>query len=208
MRGPAARATVAIMFSGIIERTAKVFSVNETPMFRRLTIGIDWFDATLGQSIAINGVCLTAAEVKPGQVGFDVITETLAKTNLGLLKAGDLVNIERSLRVGDRIDGHFVQGHVDAVGKLARTISTENEFRLAIEPPAELRKYIVPKGSVSIDGVSLTVASVSWPTFEVALIPTTLHLTTLGSRPAGWLFNLETDIISKTIVSFLEQRQA
>jgi riboflavin synthase len=195
------------MFTGIVERTARVTAVADGAMFRRLTVGIDWFGAKLGQSIAVNGVCLTAAEVGPGRVGFDVIAETLAKTNLGLLKAGDAVNIERSLCAGERIDGHFVQGHVDGVARLVRTISNEKEFRLVIEPPGELSKYIVAKGSVAIDGVSLTVAAVSRPCFEVALIPTTLNLTTLGDRPEGWPFNLETDIISKTIVSWLEQRQ-
>ena len=136
-----------------------------------------------------------------------MIKETLDKTNLGLLKAGDEVNVERSLQIGDRIDGHFVQGHVDGRAKLVRVISNENEVRLVVESPRELAKYIVPKGSVSIDGVSLTVAAISGDCFEVALIPTTLKLTNLGTRPLGWPFNLETDILSKTIISWLERRE-
>jgi len=196
------------MFSGIVEKTVRVAGVADGPMFRRLTLAIDWPDVGHGQSIAVNGVCLTVADLAPGTVGFDVIAETLSKTNLGLLVAGDLVNVERSLRVGDRIDGHFVQGHVDGVARLVDTVSNETEFRLRIETPYDLAKYIVPKGSVTIDGVSLTVALVEGRAFEVALIPTTLNLTTLGSRQPGWTFNLETDVISKTIVSFLERRGA
>jgi len=197
------------MFTGIVEKTVQVISAHNGPMFRRLILEIDWPDLALGQSIAVNGCCLTASVAEPARaVGFDVIKETLEKTNLGLLKAGDIVNVERSLKVGDRIDGHFVQGHVDGVARLIQTISNENEFRLVVESPPHLAKYIVPKGSVSIDGVSLTVASLSGQNFEVALIPTTLKLTNLGSRPPAWPFNLETDILSKTIVYWLEQRQS
>lgn len=194
------------MFTGIVEKTIRVMEVRDGPMFRRLVMACDWPDIEHGQSIAINGVCLTVAEAAPGRIGFDVIAETLAKTNLGLLKPGDEVNVERSLCVGDRIDGHFVQGHVDGTAPLVRIISSDSEFRLAVEAPSHLAKYIVPKGSVAIDGVSLTVAAMSGNTFEVALIPTTLKLTTLGSRPVGWPFNLETDILSKTIVTWLEAR--
>jgi riboflavin synthase len=197
-----------IMFNGIVEKTVKVLAVSDGPMFRRLTLGVDWPGVRLGQSIAVNGVCLTVAVVEAGKaVGFDVIKETLDKTNLGLLKAGDEVNVERSLQIGDRIDGHFVQGHVDGRAKLVRVISNENEVRLVVESPRELAKYVVPKGSVSIDGVSLTVAAISGDCFEVALIPTTLKLTNLGTRPLGWPFNLETDILSKTIISWLERRE-
>ncbi|MCY2953986.1 MAG: riboflavin synthase [Planctomycetota bacterium] len=196
------------MFNGIVEKTVKVLAVSDGPMFRRLLLGVDWPGVRLGQSVAVNGVCLTAAVVEAGKaVGFDVIKETLDKTNLGLLKAGDEVNVERSLQIGDRIDGHFVQGHVDGRAKLVRVISNENEVRLVVESPRELAKYVVPKGSVSIDGVSLTVAAISGDCFEVALIPTTLKLTNLGTRPLGWPFNLETDILSKTIISWLERRE-
>lgn len=195
------------MFTGIVEKHVSILAVTDSPMVRRLWLECTWPDVFHGESIAINGVCLTIAELEAGRIGFDVIKETLDKTNLGRLKAGDRVNVERALRVGDRLDGHFVQGHVDGTAKLVRTVSNEKEVRLAIEPPIELRKYIVPKGSVSIDGVSLTVAAVAWPTFEVALIPTTLQLTTLSDRPIGWPFNLETDILSKHIVSWLENRQ-
>jgi len=193
------------MFTGIVERTVHVAAVSEGTGFVRLSLAAAWNDIKLGDSVAVNGVCLTVADLSPPTLGFDVIPETLRKTNLGLLSAGDLVNIERPVRAGDRMDGHFVQGHVDGVGKLVRQIGDEKEWRLTIRPPAELMRYIIPKGSVAIDGVSLTIASVEGDHFDVALIPTTLKLTTLGTRPIGWDFNLEADILAKTIVSYLER---
>ena len=197
------------MFTGIIERSVRVVSIAEGTGFRRLTMAAPWTDVQHGESIAVNGVCLTAAEIeRQGEqslVAFDVIPETLAKTNLGLLKDNDQVHVERALRLGDRISGHFLQGHVDAQALLISTKSVENDVRLTIAPPLEFMKYIVPKGSVAIDGVSLTVADVRNDSFEVALIPTTLQLTHLGTVGVGWPFNLETDILSKTIVSYLER---
>jgi riboflavin synthase len=193
------------MFTGIVERTVHVAAVSEATGFVRLSLAAAWNDIKLGDSVAVNGVCLTVADLSPPTLGFDVIPETLRRTNLGLLNAGDLVNIERPVRAGDRMDGHFVQGHVDGVGKLVRQIGDEKEWRLTLHPPAELMKYIIPKGSVAIDGVSLTIASVEGDHFDVALIPTTLKLTTLGTRPIGWDFNLEADILAKTIVSYLER---
>jgi riboflavin synthase len=194
------------MFTGIIEKTVRVAAVAEGPMFRRLVLATDWTDVKLGDSIAVNGCCLTVAEITSQGLGFDVIKETLDKTNLGSLTTGDAVNVERSLRVGDRIDGHFVQGHVDGTGLLADQVNSESEVRLTIHAPDHLAKFLAPKGSISIDGVSLTIAAVKGNVFDVALIPTTLRLTNLGSRQIGWRFNLEADILSKTIVNYLEQR--
>jgi riboflavin synthase len=150
-------------------------------------------------------VCLTVADLTPPTIDFDVIPETLRKTNLGLLQAGDLVNVERPLRAGDRVDGHFVQGHVDGVAKLVDQMGDEKEWRLTVHPPIELMKFVVPKGSVALDGVSLTVASVAADRFDVALIPTTLNLTTLATRPLGWPLNFEADMLAKTIVSYLDR---
>jgi len=195
------------MFTGIVEKMAVVAGVADSPHFRRLTLAVDLDDSRLGQSIAVNGCCLTLAEISPGRAGFDVIRETLEKTNLGLLKAGDSINIERSVKAGDRIDGHFVQGHIDGRANLVKVLSGAEETRLTIEPPADLAKYIVPKGSVALDGVSLTIAAVSGNRFEVALIPTTLQMTTLGQKNAGWPLNLEADVLSKTIVTWLERQR-
>jgi riboflavin synthase len=194
------------MFTGIVEKSVKVVAVADGPKFVRLTLATDWDDVKLGESIAVNGVCLTVAEITPRGTGFDVIAETLARTNLGLLKPGDDAHVERALRVGDRIDGHFVQGHVDGPATLVSQVADEREWRLTVRPPNELMKYVTPKGSVTLDGVSLTVAAVHDATFEVALIPTTVNVTTLAARAVGWPYNLETDVISRTVVNYLERR--
>ena len=192
------------MFTGIVERMLRVASVAQGTGFVRINLAADWTDVKLGESIAINGVCLTVAEMERQLLSFDVIPETLAKTNLGLLTEGDAVNVERSLRAGDRIDGHFVQGHVDGTARLVAQKGVDEEWRLTLQPPMELMKFVVPKGSVCIDGVSLTVAKIEKDRFDVALIPTTLKLTTLATRPIGWPFNFEADVLSKTIVNWLE----
>ena len=194
------------MFTGIVEKHVPVIEIIQKPMAWRIWIANTWTDLGHGESVAVNGCCLTIAEMHPDRLGFDVIKETLDKTNLGQLKAGDHVNVERALRVGDRLDGHFVQGHVDGTGQLVHITRTPDEVRLEVRPPESLRKYLVHKGSVAIDGVSLTIAAVKGETFEVALIPTTLQLTTLGDRKLGWPFNLEADIVSKHIVAWLEAR--
>jgi riboflavin synthase len=192
------------MFTGIVEKTAKVAGVADGPGFRRLSLALDLPDGRLGESIAVNGCCLTLAEITPGKADFDVVKETLERTNLGLLTIGSHVNIERSLRVGDRLDGHFVQGHIDGRAILTGIQSGGDEWRFTVEAPFDLARYIVPKGSVTLDGVSLTIANVNGNAFEVALIPTTLRLTTLGQLSTGWPLNLEADILSKTMVSWLE----
>lgn len=195
------------MFTGIIEKTSRVIGVTDGPMFRRLTVAVDWEDLRLGESIAVNGTCLTIAEMQPGSVSFDVIRETLDKTNLGQVTSGDEVHLERALRAGDRFDGHFVQGHVDGTGELVSQLANDEEWRLRIRVPRNLAKYLAPKGSITVDGVSLTIAAVEDTEFEVALIPTTLQRTTLGHRQPGWRFNIECDIISKQIVYWLELRE-
>jgi riboflavin synthase len=194
------------MFTGIVEKIAMVAGVADGPGFRRLTLAVSLENLQPGQSIAVNGCCLTAAQILPHEVAFDVVKETLDKTNLGMLGAGDAVNIERSLKVGDRLDGHFVQGHIDGTAKLLNITAAAGEWRLTVEAPPLLAKYVVPKGSVAIDGVSLTVAAVKNAVFEVALIPETLRVTTLGKKLVGWPFNLEADILSKTVVSWLERQ--
>ena len=194
------------MFTGIIELTVPVLGVADGPGFRRLTLAAGWPDLKGGESIAINGVCLTVAEIGQRELGFDVIQETLRRTNLGLLKAGDRVHVERSLRIGDRLDGHFVQGHVDGVATLTKRIANEKETRLILEATSELAPYLITKGSVALDGVSLTIAAVDGQHFEVALIPTTLQRTVLGQREPGWPINLETDILSKTVINWLRQQ--
>lgn len=195
------------MFTGIIEKTVHVIGVAKGPAFWRLTLASDWTDVADGESIAVNGVCLTVAEQRPGELGFDVVKETLERTNLGLLRPGDAVHVERSLRVGDRVSGHFVQGHVDGTARLIEQAARgRDEWRLTLECPPDLAHYLTPKGSIALDGVSLTIAAVNGNRFEVALIPTTLQRTTLGQRPVGWPFNLEADVLTKTVVAWLVRR--
>jgi len=200
------------MFTGIIHKTARVFSISRTSAGRRLILDAPWTDHVLGESTAINGTCLTVAAILDEEssptrsaLAYDVIPETIQKTNLDSLKPGDIVHIERSLRVGDPVDGHFVQGHVDGVGRLMEQITTGGEWRMRIEIPPALATYFIPKGSIAIDGVSLTLASVQPGFFDVALIPTTLELTRLGTHSIGYAFNLECDSMAKTIVSYLER---
>jgi riboflavin synthase len=194
-----------IMFTGIAEKTLSVAEIEDHAKGRRLSLFTDWQDLQLGQSVAVNGCCLTIAEFNSGVIRFDVVKETLDRTNLGSLRIGDRVNVERALRIGDRLDGHWVQGHIDGTAVLLDSKSSAEETRLRLRAAAEMAKYLIPKGSVSLDGVSLTIASVWGDIFEVALIPTTLQKTTLGAKSAGWAFNFEADILAKTIVNWLER---
>ncbi len=173
----------------------------------RLDAGTVADDAKLGSSIAVNGACLTVTGIAGSHLSFDVIQETLRTTTLARLQAGDRVNLERSLGVGDRLDGHFVQGHVDGQARLTRRITEGGEFALWCEADAELMRYIIPKGSIAVDGVSLTIAAVSGSEFDVALTPMTLDRTTLGDRRPGDTVNIETDILARTIVHTLSNWQ-
>lgn len=205
------------MFAGIVERVCRVVSVRRSggdgdgPDARpqsavRLEIELrDLLDGLpLGASVAINGVCLTLAEHRGSIGGFDVVPETWRLTNLRTLQSGHRVNAERALRVGDRIDGHFVQGHVDGLGKIDRIERGGGEYKVWVAAADELMPYIVRKGSIALDGISLTVAEVDGNRFSVALIPTTLERTILDGRQAGDLINIETDILARLVVSRLE----
>ncbi len=195
------------MFTGIIEVTAHVIAVTNTDDGRRLKIETLWPDLQLGNSVAVNGACLTVSTIAPKAVEFDVVPETLKKTNLSLLNPGDEVHLERPMLANGRIDGHFVLGHIDGTGKLNMQSSDDSGTRLSIACPPDLVHYLTPRGSIAIDGVSLTIAAVSGKSFDVALIPETLRRTLLDRRPPGWPFNLEMDIISKTVVGWLERRK-
>jgi riboflavin synthase len=155
----------------------------------------------LGDSIAIDGVCLTATAIDGEAVSFDVVPETLACSTLGDRVAGDVVNVEYSLRVGDRLGGHFVYGHVDAAARVLTRTSEGQGERLRVESPPSLAKMIAPKAFVALDGVSLTVAATGTGWFEIALIPETIERTTLRARPPGSLVNLEVDPIARYIAN-------
>ncbi len=194
------------MFAGIVEQCGLVRSVRDGPGGRRLTVDVGLLaaDAAEGASLAVDGVCLTVARRDGSQIDFDVIPETLRRSTLGRLRAGGRVNLERSLRAGDRIDGHFVQGHVDGVATVIRKQVCEGESVLWLALPQGLAPYIVPKGSVALAGVSLTIAAVAPGEFSVALIPTTLSRTTLGDLEVGAQVNVETDILVRTVVHTLK----
>lgn len=195
------------MFTGIVQCSGVVSDVRKHAGGMRLCVEAGEISqhARLGDSISVSGVCLTVADVKAGLIEFDVIHETLEKTTLGGLQSGDGVNLEPSLRIGDRLDGHFVQGHVDGTATVHRILSTESEYVVWLRPQGHLISYIVPKGSVAIDGVSLTVAAIDNGYFDVALIPTTLDRTTLGRLKAGDTVNIESDVMVRTIVHYLQQ---
>ncbi len=190
------------MFTGIIERAGTIQATTAVSGGRRLRVDVGPIakEATPGASIAVSGVCLTVAQIDGTVVDFDVITETLERTTLGAKKPGDLVNLERSLRAGDRLDGHFVQGHVDGTATVEKVITSSKEHVVWLRPESHLRPYMIPKGSVAVDGVSLTIAAVEGGLFSVALIPTTLELTTFGKLTKGHRVNIESDILARTIV--------
>ncbi len=196
------------MFTGIVEAAVEIATLQDHAGGRRIVLGHRWGDEQHGESIAVNGCCLTVAEILPDGLAFDVIRESLDKTNLGDLQQGDRVHVERSLQPTSRIDGHFVQGHVDGRAELVERVATDEEWRLTVKPPAALMPFVFPKGSVCIDGVSLTVASLTAETFDVALIPTTLQKTALGDRDIGWHFNFEADVLAKGVVHTLAKMLA
>ncbi|MBM4107651.1 MAG: riboflavin synthase [Phycisphaerae bacterium] len=198
------------MFTGIIQSVGRVTALERRGGLVRLAVEPDdvWGPApALGDSIAVQGCCLTVAQaVAPGgPLTFDVVPETLARTTLGSLDVGAKVNLEASVTPATLLGGHVVQGHVDGVGVFER-VQASPEWRVAVRPPPDLMQYVIPKGSVAIDGVSLTVASVdpAGGTFDVALIPTTLAKTTLGASCEGHRCNLECDAIAKTVVHWLK----
>lgn len=198
------------MFAGIIEMLAPVAGIAAAPVPTdyggaparlRVRLGAIAGEIAAGASVAINGVCLTFLEQTDGVAAFDVVPETLRRTNLGSLRTGDSVNVERSLRVGDRVDGHFVQGHVECVGRVRASRADRGDYRLAVEIPDEYLRFVIPKGSITIDGVSMTVVDVADGAFSVVVIPTTWECTTLGKRREGDSINVETDILSRTVVA-------
>jgi len=195
------------MFTGIIESRGKILDTRPVSGGRRLCVDAGTLarECALGASVAVSGVCLTVAGVDDSSLAFDVIAETLGKSTLGAKRVGDMVNLERSLQVGGRLDGHFVQGHVDGIATMDNLKSSSREWVVWLRPEEHLLPYIIPKGSVALDGVSLTIAEVRDRLFGVALIPTTLAQTTLETLHAGDTVNVETDIITRTIVHRLSE---
>ena len=196
------------MFTGLIEDRGRLDAADGAGGLR-VTVAT-WLAAELepGDSVAVNGVCLTAATVADGAFTADVMAETARRSSLAALGAGDEVNLERPLRAGDRLGGHIVQGHVDGVGEVVWTESEGTARVLGLATSPELLRYVVEKGSIAIDGVSLTVASVDEEGFTVSLIPETLARTTLGAAEPGRALNLDVDVLAKHVEKLLPPKQA
>ena len=193
------------MFTGLVETVGKVWRIKRRASSALIAVKAPEFLSQVqpGDSVAVNGVCLTATVVE-ATIAFDVVTETLARTTLTTLRAGDLVNLEGALKLGDRLGGHLVQGHVDGIGTVRRTERQPGQMLLSVAAPAELISEIVPRGSITVDGVSLTVVSVAAEVFTVALVPYTMERTNLSALSIGRSVNIETDIIGKYVRRFIE----
>ncbi len=194
------------MFTGIVERMGTVVETTNAGGKRRFTIdgGSLATGLAVGDSVAVNGVCLTAVEVAGERFTVEAVQETLARSNLGALEVGSPVNLERPMRADGRFDGHIVQGHVDGVGRV-RSITPEGaSIRVWIDVPPGVQRYLAEKGSVAVDGVSLTVSAVDGGGCEVVLIPHTLEVTLFGVRRPGDAVNLEADVIAKYVERMLE----
>lgn len=189
------------MFTGIIEEMGAVRSLQRSAGAARLTVAASKVleGTALGDSICVNGVCLTVVSLGAAEFSADVAVETLRVTNLGELRNGAKVNLERALQLSARVGGHLVSGHVDAVGRIRERREEGNGWRVVFEAPEAVLRYVIRKGSVAIDGISLTVADVDASGFSVAMIPHTAKLTTLGFKAAGDTVNLESDIIGKYV---------
>jgi len=190
------------MFTGIVQHLGKVLQVRGSAAGRVLRLDLGGLAEAVrpGGSVAVNGTCLTARSIS-GQAGeFDVVSETLDRTNLGSVSSGTVVNLELPLTASDPIDGHFVLGHIDGLARLDRLLEAAEQHVIWLSVPQELAGYLVPKGSVALDGVSLTIAEVRDNNFSVALIPTTLQRTTLSIRKVGDMLNLETDYLAKIVL--------
>jgi riboflavin synthase len=200
------------MFTGIIEGTGHVIemlhgqgdSVRLTLDAGKVAEGV-----VIGDSVAVNGCCLTAVAIEGARLSFDLLGETVRVTSFRQVGPGSLVNLERSLAVGQRMGGHFVSGHVDGVGRIKSLVREGDDVVIRVEAPENVRRYLVYKGSVAIDGISLTVAGVDADGFHVCLIPHTLEVTNLHQRKAGEVVNLESDILARYVEGFLKgQRPA
>jgi len=189
------------MFTGIVEELAQIKSIKPRKKGIRYSISADFVmdDIKIGDSISVNGVCLTIIEIKKKYFSMDLVEETLNKSNLGELKVGDFINLERAMKATSRFGGHIVQGHVETVGVILEKQMQDEEAILSVGIDPEWMRFCIPKGSITLDGVSLTIAKINGNIIEVALIPHTLKNTTLGIKGKTDTLNIETDIIGKYI---------
>jgi riboflavin synthase len=193
------------MFTGIIVGTGKVTKLDQKTKNRsaiQMTVNLGKYAKGLkiGQSVAINGVCLSATKISNNNCVFEMIDETTKKTDLGNVKAGSTVNVERSLKVGDRLEGHFVLGHIDGVATITKIEKKPKEVKIWFRIPKKLTKYVVKKGSIALDGISLTLVDVKKDIASVCLIPHTINVTNFKSKEIGDKLNIETDVLGKYIL--------
>ena len=193
------------MFTGIVEGIGKVSKIskitkNRSAIEMTIDLGKQVKGLKIGQSVALNGVCLTATKISKSKCIFEMIEETTKKTDLGNLKVGGVVNIERSLKAGDRLEGHFVLGHVDGVAIIKKILKKPKEVQVYFDVPKNLAKYVVRKGSIAIDGISLTVVDIKKTLAYVSLIPHTIEITNFHTKKVGDKVNIETDILGKYIL--------
>ncbi len=193
------------MFTGIIVGTGKVTKIERKTKNRsaiQMTVDLGKYASGLkiGQSVAINGVCLSATKISNNNCVFEMIDETTKKTDLGNVKAGSTVNVERSLKVGDRLEGHFVLGHIDGVATITKIEKKPKEVKIWFKIPKKLTKYVVKKGSIALDGISLTLVDVKKDIASVCLIPHTINVTNFKSKKIGDKLNIETDVLGKYIL--------
>ena len=193
------------MFTGIIVGTGKVTKIDQKTKNRsaiQMTVNLGKYAKGLkiGQSVAINGVCLSATKISNNNCVFEMIDETTKKTDLGNVKAGSTVNVERSLKVGDRLEGHFVLGHIDGVATITKIEKKPKEVKIWFKIPKKLTKYVVKKGSIALDGISLTLVDVKKDIASVCLIPHTINITNFKSKKIGDKLNIETDVLGKYIL--------
>lgn len=191
------------MFTGIIEALGTVKAISHKGNLTVLSLKASRVaeEAKIGESIAVNGVCLTAVKAEKDILSFELLNETVQLTNLGKLKLGEKVNLERSLKIGERLSGHFVTGHIDCIGVIRRKAHISGNLCFEIAIPKEFLRFIVPKGSIAVDGISLTVVSKHSNTFSIYIIPHTLQNTTLGFKAPSALVNIECDILAKYKIS-------
>ena len=197
------------MFTGLVEEIGMVQAATKAAKSAKITIKADKVleGARLGDSISTNGVCLTVTEISSNSFSVDVMAETMRKSNLNLVSSGDKVNLERALRLGDRLGGHLVSGHIDGMGTITNYEKEENAVWVTIGADSELLRYIVQKGSIAIDGISLTVAYVDEAVFKVSIIPHTKEVTTLLRKKVGDIVNLECDVIGKYVEKLLQPKE-
>jgi riboflavin synthase alpha subunit len=206
--GGAETVTIRSMFTGIVRERGRVAAVHGGVEGIRLVVEAPTTaaQAALGDSIAVSGVCLTVVAADNGTLAFDAVPETLRRSSLADLAPGDSVNLEPALRAGEPLGGHYVQGHVDGLGRVRSVVPEGDGLRLSIDPPADLLRYLVEKGSVAVEGVSLTVAELDDRGFAIALVPYTLAETTLGALTPGAVVNLEVDVLAKYVERLVAPR--